>query len=116
MARHNDFGVSAEDRAAHHLRAAGWQVLHRNWRWHRRELDIVARRGDVVAFVEVRARATTDFGHPAETISHRKRRDLNQAAHGWATCHGRPTDVYRFDVITIVGEAPPEHLEAAWRL
>jgi putative endonuclease len=116
MAAHNDLGRAAEDRAADHLAASGWEILHRNWRWRHKELDLIARRGCVVVFVEVRARRSADFGHPAETIGHRKRTDLAHAAHAWAARHGRPTDVYRFDVVTITGTGDPDHLEAAWGL
>jgi putative endonuclease len=116
MAAHNDFGRAAESRAAAHLTAAGWEIVHRNWRWHHKEVDLVARRGDIVAFVEVRARRSARCGHPAETISPRKQRDLAQAAQAWAASHGRPHDSYRFDVVTILGTASPQHLEAAWHL
>jgi putative endonuclease len=116
MAAHNDFGRGAEERAAASLQAGGWEILHRNWRWHCKEIDIVARRDDVVAFVEVRARGSARFGHPAGTIGWRKRRDLAAAAHAWAARHGSTRDMYRFDVITITGTEPPEHIEGAWQL
>ncbi|CAN5780558.1 YraN family protein [soil metagenome] len=126
MATHNDFGISAEQLAADYLTARGWTVLARNWRWHRRELDLVTRRGRTVAFVEVRARRATAHGHPFETISWRKRRDLALAAQAWIAAHGRADDEYRFDAIAVVdpaGSRPHhcaapaiEHLEDAWTL
>jgi putative endonuclease len=124
MAVHNEFGRAAEARAAAHLAGRGWRVLDRNWRWRRRELDLVARRGDVVAFIEVRARRGTLYGHPLETVGWRKRRDIEAAAAAWAARHGGPRDVYRFDVITLVDPgaaaglsagAVLEHVADAWR-
>ncbi|HSJ26467.1 MAG TPA: YraN family protein [Longimicrobiales bacterium] len=115
MAEHNDYGARAEDLAARALADAGWEVMHRNWRWRHKELDIVARKGDIVAFVEVRARRSTSFGHPAATITRRKQRDLATAAWAWVAAHGRRNDVYRFDVVTVTGlDGAPDHLEAAW--
>jgi putative endonuclease len=116
MAAHNDYGHSAEDRAAAYLTARGWLVLHRNWRWRHKELDVIVRQGNTVAFVEVRARASASYGHPAESISPRKRRDLTLAAQAWAARHGRPADAYRFDVVTILANEAPQHLEGAWTL
>jgi putative endonuclease len=123
MASHNDFGAAAEQRAAELLQRGGWQVLHRNWRFRQKELDLVVRRRDVVAFVEVRARRPGRHGHPLETIGPRKRRELEAAARAWIARHGTCRDVYRFDVITFVtapGRVPvaadASHLEDAWRV
>ncbi|MEX1183878.1 MAG: YraN family protein [Gemmatimonadota bacterium] len=124
MATHNLFGASAESLAATFLEARGWSLLHRNWRWRSREIDIVARRGRLVAFVEVRARRSADRGHPFETIGRRKRRDLEIAARAWIAIHGAAADEYRFDAIAVLdgtgtgtasAGALVEYLADAWR-
>jgi putative endonuclease len=118
LAGHNDLGRAAEDAAAALLAGQGWRVLHRNWRWRHKEIDIIAQRGGVIAFVEVRARRATGHGHPLETIGWRKRRDLERAALAFIASGrvpGAPAG-YRFDVITIVTGELPEHTEDAWRL
>jgi putative endonuclease len=102
MARHNDFGALAERLAADLLERNGWTILHRNWRFGRREIDLVARRGRTVAFVEVKARAGTSHGHPLEFIDWRKRRDIAIAARGWIERHGSPGAEYRFDAVHVV--------------
>lgn len=91
--------------------------MHRNWRWRHKEIDLIARRGDTVAFVEVRARSSDRCGHPLETISHQKRRDLQLAARAWIAAHGRPAWTYRFDAVAVLLDRDNldiQHVEAAW--
>ena len=113
-------GDRGEALAAAHLERAGWVIADRNFRIGHREIDLVARRGEVVAFVEVKTRSGLGFGHPLEAITHRKRREIRQVAAVWVDRHGRPGDVYRFDavaVLTVAGGDPEvEHVEDAWRL
>lgn len=122
MADHNEFGRAAENLAATRLQAAGWIILHRNWRWHRRELDLIVRQHRTVAFVEVRARSSTGHGHPLETVGRRKQRDIEIAGLAWIRRHGSPGDVYRFDVVTVVAPdadmryAAVDHVADAWRV
>jgi putative endonuclease len=120
MAESHDFGRRAEALAAAALVRRGWQILNRNWRIGHRELDIVARRGRTVAFVEVKARSTSDFGHPLLAINGAKRRDLLAAARAWVFEFGRAGDDYRFDAIAVrpgpePGTVVVEHLPDAWR-
>ena len=81
---------------------------------------MVARRGDLVAFVEVKTRAGLGYGHPLEAIRWKKRREIQQVAAAWIDRHGRPTDEYRFDAVSVLvgGGGPPriEHVEDAWRM
>jgi putative endonuclease len=122
MAQHNDFGRDAEALAASLLEQKGWRIESRNWRWRHKEIDLIARRNDIVAFVEVRARRSRLRGHPLETITWTKRRDLQQAAQSWIGRSGRPGDCYRFDAVWILAEgadlsqARIEHVEGAWTL
>jgi putative endonuclease len=116
MAAHNDFGRAAEHAAVALLNDRGWTILHRNWRWRRLEIDIVACRGGIICFVEVRARRSASCGHPAATIGWRKRRDLQSAARAWIDRHGPRNAQYRFDVITFVTGEGLDHLEDAWRM
>ena len=113
-------GDRGEALAAAHLERAGWEIADRNFRLGHREIDLVARRGEVVAFVEVKTRAGLGFGHPLEAITHRKRREIQMVAAAWVDRHGRPGDLYRFDAIAIQlpggGAMELEHVEDAWRL
>ena len=113
-------GDRGERLAAEHLERAGWLILHRNFRVGRKEIDLVARRGEVVAFVEVKTRSGLGYGHPLEAITWRKRREIHQVASAWIARHGHPGELYRFDAIAVrlaAGGAPVlEHVEDAWRM
>jgi putative endonuclease len=113
-------GDRGEQLAAEHLERGGWTVLHRNFRLGKKEIDLVARRGEVVAFVEVKTRAGLGYGHPLEAVTWKKRREIAQVAAAWIDRHGRSGDVYRFDAVSVLvlaGADPRvDHVEDAWRL
>ncbi len=73
-------GRLGEAVAAAYLELAGYTVLARNRRWGPLEVDLIARRGDVVAFVEVRLRAGAGHGHPEGSLGWRKRHNTELAA------------------------------------
>lgn len=120
MSASHEFGRWGEALAARHLAAHGWSILQRNFRLGHKEVDLVARRRGIVAFVEVKSRSSAVFGHPLDAITPTKRRELELVARAWVARHGRPGDTYRFDAIAVIrdGVAPPtiEHVEDAWRL
>jgi putative endonuclease len=116
-----DLGDRGEDLAARFLQRAGWIILERNFRMGRKEIDIVVRRGEVVAFVEVKTRAGLGYGHPLEAITWKKRREIQQVAAAWIERKGRPDETYRFDAVAVQvrgggGEPLIEHVEDAWRM
>ena len=113
-------GDRGEEIAARHLERDGWEIVVRNFRMGRKEIDLVARRDGVVAFVEVKTRAGPGFGHPLEAITWRKRREIQQVAAAWVARHGGPGESYRFDAVAVHVRAgrPPEveHVPDAWRI
>jgi putative endonuclease len=113
-------GDRGEQLAADHLAGAGWIILHRNFRLGHREIDLVARRDEVVAFVEVKTRGGSGYGHPFEAITLRKQREIHTVASAWIERFGAEGDVYRFDAVAVLfpggGEPMIEHLEDAWRM
>lgn len=111
--RHRE-GVAGEEQAIRYLQSRGWEILEHRFRAGRIELDVVARRGHLVAFIEVKTRRGTAFGSPFEAITGAKRREIVKAARVWTDRHGRPSDVYRFDCIGLV-DGKLEHLEDAFR-
>jgi putative endonuclease len=103
-------GKDGEDLACDELRRRGYAILARRYRTRGGELDIVARDGDTLVFVEVKARRSDEFGAPAEAVTWRKRRKLQAMALDFLT-RGRLSEVpCRFDVVAITvgrGGEPP---------
>jgi putative endonuclease len=97
-------GRAAEQQAADFLVAQGFQIVERNWRNRWCELDIIARRGNTVHFVEVKYRSDTRYGFAAEYISRDKSTRLTRAALAWNQAH-RYWGPYQIDVVSVEGSA-----------
>ena len=95
-------GKRGEDLACRELERLGYAIVARRFRVRNGELDIVARDGSVLVFVEVKTRRSTDFGGPISAVGARKRRHLSRAAIAWMDRHGIPGVEYRFDVIGVL--------------
>lgn len=111
-------GRRGEDLAAAYLEERGWTVLARNYRAGPKEIDLVAARDGVVAFVEVKARATGTGGTPLEPIRSLKRRAVETAARRWILENGRPGVTYRFDAVAVRirgSRSQVRHVPDAWR-
>jgi putative endonuclease len=105
-------GRKAEDLAAAFLQAKGLAIVEKNFRAKVGEIDIVAKDGDEVVFVEVRARASRDFGGAAASVGGAKRRRLIRAANLWLQARGWD-GACRFDVVALDGPAL-EHIPSAF--
>jgi putative endonuclease len=99
-ARHRR-GLAGERAAIRFLEARGWRILDHRFRMGRLEVDVIARRDQVVSFVEVKTRGGDAFGSPLEAVGWAKRREISRVASAWVDRHGRPGDTYRFDVIGV---------------
>ena len=102
-------GRRGEDLAHRYLRNAGLSVIARNYRPNEgdSEVDIVARDGDTVVFVEVKSRTSSHFGSPERAIDGQKQKHIVRAARSYATRAGIPWNQVRFDTISIVFTNPP---------
>ena len=100
-------GRWGEDRAAAHLRRAGYVIVHRNWRSSERdvrgEIDIVARDGRVLVLCEVKARRTSGFGGAAVAVDCAKQEQIRRLAASWLRTVDERCDGVRFDVVAIDG-------------
>jgi putative endonuclease len=112
-------GRRFEDVAAAWLEARGWRIIERNVRFGRKEVDLVMRRGDLVAFVEVKGRRSARYGHPLEAITPRKRREIELVASWWLARADDPELRCRFDAVAVTrgagGRLEVDHVEDAWR-
>ncbi len=98
-------GGDAEEAAARFLERRGLAILARNYRTRLGEIDIVAREGAVLVFVEVRMRSDARYGGPLESITAAKRRRIVAAARQYLMRLRREPPC-RFDVVSLAGDAP----------
>ncbi len=113
-------GRRGEDLAHRYLTRHGLTIVARNFRQRagRGELDLVARDRGTLVFVEVKTRASADFGSPGRAVGTDKERDLRRAAGEYLRRSGIAPDQARFDLINIVLTRPPaiEWIKDAFRL
>jgi len=106
-------GLSAESRAAAWLIAKGYRILARRFRTPHGEIDIVARRRQLLAFIEVKARASLD--EAAYAVTPRQQQRIIDAAKGWLMAHPEHANFeLRFDAMLIAPRRLPRHLLAAF--
>jgi putative endonuclease len=98
----SDRGQAAEALAAAYLTARGLDILDRNFRCRFGEIDLIARDGEALVFVEVRMRGRSDFGGAAESITAAKRERLRKAA-GFYLSGRRAMPPCRFDAVLVSG-------------
>jgi putative endonuclease len=111
-------GLRGERLALAYLTSCGWAVEAHRFRLGRHDIDLVVRKGALVAFVEVKTRRSAAYGSGLQAVGRLKQRSLQRAAALWILRHGRPGDEYRFDLIAVQeGQARPrfDHVEDAWR-
>ncbi|MGJ5642855.1 YraN family protein [Formosa sp. S-31] len=116
MAQHNILGQQGEDMAVDFLKQKGYTVLERNYRYQKAEVDILARKDDVLAVVEVKTRSTNTFGDPQDFVKPRQIQNLVKAVDAFIADHTLDLEV-RFDIIAIVKTKTGmelEHLENAF--
>jgi putative endonuclease len=94
-------GKHGEETAASYLRQQGYTILARNWRCPVGEIDIVAREGEILAFVEVRTRRGGRFGTPEESITPAKQAKLVEVAQTYLQEVGPEDVAWRIDVVAI---------------
>jgi putative endonuclease len=110
-------GRWGEAAAAAYLEANGYQIIDRNPRNEYGEVDLVARQGECIVFIEVKARSSSQFGFPEEAITPAKQQHMLEAAESYLQTHPELDGDWRLDVIAIlrVPGGPPEilHFENA---
>jgi putative endonuclease len=106
-------GISAESRAAAYLIAKGYRILARRWKSPVGEIDIVARRRQLLVFVEVKARADLDAA--AESLLPRQQQRIAAAAEAWLAANPDPKILdMRFDAVLVAPGKLPRHITAAF--
>ena len=114
------FGQAGESAAEEYLRRKGYRILARNLRSSLGELDLVAEDGQVLVFVEVKARRTDAFGGAIHAVHHRKQEKLIQLAGQYLARHHIKDRLCRFDVVLLQGTdtvgSQIEHIQNAFEV
>ncbi len=108
-------GQLAEWLCLWHLRLRGWRIVARDWRCPAGEIDILARRGKVLAIIEVKSRG--ELGTAASALAPRQRRRIARAAEAFLTQRPDLSGLdLRFDVMLLAPRHLPRHWRGAWRV
>lgn len=105
MAEHNDLGKWGEDEAALYYEDRGYEILERDWKVGKRDIDLIAltESKDTLVFVEVKTRQNNELQEPEEAVDVKKMRNLAIAANAYVKLHGLDMNV-RFDIISVIGK------------
>jgi putative endonuclease len=109
MALHNQLGKEAEQIAVNYLAENGYEILHRNWRHSYYEIDIIAKKNDLLRIIEVKALKSSQFHHPEESVTKKKFRHLLKAADEFLFQNKEYRNL-QFDILSITfnSEKEPE--------
>ena len=113
MAEHNVSGQEAEEKAALFLQKKDYEILEKNYRYKKSEIDIIARKEHTLIFVEVKYRSKNSYGDPETSVDEKKETQVLIGAENYIfekDWHGE----IRFDIISILGEHAIEHFEDAF--
>ena len=100
MASHLEIGRQGEKLAEVYLAEQGYTILHRNWRYGKYEVDLIATKNEMLRFIEVKFRSSSQFGPPEFAVNKKKIRDLLQAIEQFLFLYPQYTD-FRLDVLSI---------------
>ncbi len=103
MAEHNELGKEGEQIAANYMVDNGYIILERNWRFKHKEIDLIAKKGDLLIIAEIKTRSTEEWEHPEESITNAKIRFLVDATEAYIMENDIDLEV-RFDVIGVIAE------------
>lgn len=116
MAEHNELGKKGEKNAVDYLLEKGFQIIERNYRFQKAEVDIIAKKDDLLIAVEVKTRSSIEFGDPQDFVSLKKIKLLVSAIDHYVIERDLDVEV-RFDIIAIViknNKSNIEHIEDAF--
>ncbi|PTT04796.1 YraN family protein [Flavobacterium sp. HMWF030] len=104
MAEHNELGKKGEELAVEYLQENGYEILDRNWTFHKAEIDIIAQKESILAVIEVKTRSSLDFGSPQDFVKPKKIQLLIKAVNAYINYRekdfGDDLNI-RFDIIAI---------------
>lgn len=105
------FGKQSESLASNYLRLSGYKILELNYRNRIGEIDIIARDGPVLVFIEVKSRKTARFGSPKNAVTPKKQVKISKTALAYLKKTGQLNSKARFDVVAIDARHNPPDIE-----
>jgi putative endonuclease len=111
------FGKRGEALAEEYLKRKGFQIIRKNYRSGHKEIDLIAKEGNTIVFVEVKASSSKSFGAPHERVDLRKQRNLIDAANDFIQKEDTADCDFRFDVLAITyrkGKEDVDHIKNAF--
>lgn len=109
-------GTDGEDQAASYLIEKGFEILERNYRFKKSEIDLIVKRGNWLVFIEVKTRTSTAFGYPEEFVDYQKRKMIFAGALEYMNAKNWQGNV-RYDIVAITivrGKSEIHHIEDAF--
>lgn len=106
-----EFGKRGEALAEEYLRRKGFQILRRNYRYGHKEIDLIAKDGNTIVFVEVKAGRSKSFGAPHERVTLKKQKNLIEVANDFIQKEKTTDCDFRFDVLAISYERGKEDID-----
>jgi putative endonuclease len=116
MAQHNELGKKGEQLAVNYLQENNYKIVERNYRFDKAEVDIIAKKKDILAIIEVKTRSSTEFGNPQDFVKPKQIQRLVKAVDEYVIVNDLDLEI-RFDIIAIVKEKNNytiEHLKDAF--
>lgn len=116
MAQHNELGKKGEQLAVDYLVKNNYDIIERNYRFDKAEVDIIAKKNQILAIIEVKTRSSSDFGNPQDFVKPKQIQRLVKAVDEYVTENDLDVEI-RFDIIAIVKTGTAydiEHLENAF--
>ncbi len=112
-------GKKGEDIAEQYLLSKGFKIIFRNFRIHRGEIDIIAKEGEALVFIEVKTRTNLEFGEPIQAVNNRKVSQIRKTAEGFLLQEGENFEFeeIRFDILGILitaGKTEINHIKNAF--
>lgn len=109
--KRQSLGRDGELRARRFLERRDYVIVEENYRTRRGEIDLIARHGETLVFIEVKARRTISHGHPFEAVTPKKQHQLSMVALEYINRHGHENSLARFDVVGVLYGADTPQIE-----
>jgi len=117
MSEHNELGRKGEEIALEYLANKGFKILHKNWRYKKLEIDIIAGKDEYLVIIEVKTRSNDYFERPQDAITLKKQKFLFNATEAYVELFDIDLEI-RFDIVSILitdKKTDIEHIEDAFR-